>query len=182
MEQGIWPDSLIKTQHKQKQGMCSFFKNSFIPIFKPESELTLFRSPWSVFAHQPGRPLVGLFGCFPWLLALLMERWLSLRSNQGFRISKQGCKGCLWIGDRSSITLFMWPKALWLPFLDFIQVHYVTTCLWNQCQFVTQCSCVCPCVVGVSAPQEHSVPDICNCNRLIVSTVVVLNSLPILGS
>lgn len=61
------------------------------------------------------RPLAGRLGCFPWLLAPLMERRFSARSKQGF---KPPCKVVM-NGDRSSITLFLDVAMLGLPRFGF---------------------------------------------------------------
>lgn len=57
----------------------------------------------SLPALRPRRPLPGRLGCFPWLLAPPMERWLSARSKPGFKPPSKVVMN----DDRSSITLFL---------------------------------------------------------------------------
>ncbi len=121
-----------------------------LPIFPkflwPESEFTLFCLWLTLSIIRPctpaQRPLAGLLACFPWPLSLLMERWLSVRSNWGFSNLKWGCEGWLWIDNHSSIFFYF---CGWRHYdhhvLDFItQLHFMTTGPLNPSQCVRQCN------------------------------------------
>lgn len=69
----------------------------------------------SLLARRPRRPLAGRLGCFPWLLAPLMERWLSARSKRGFKPPSKVVMN----DDRSSITLFLDAAMPGLPRFGF---------------------------------------------------------------